>query len=112
MAIASSNDHLAAKRDTDLMTRTFALAESDPDFSMPQSWVEQNWGRIISAPITEDGHTMVKGHAYAVATYEPTPLPGANLAAVTDDQIRDAIAVVRNREVESAADGEPDGGGI
>ena len=93
------------------MTRTFALAESDPDFSMPQSWVEQNWGRIISAPITEDGHTMVKGHAYAVATFVPTPLPGANLAAVTDDQIRSAIAVIRDRENEALSGAGGGGGG-
>ena len=34
-------------------------------------------------------------YAYAVATYDPPPTPGANPAAVTDAYIRAAVAAAR-----------------
>ena len=76
MVDTTSADHIAAKRDTNLQERTFALAEGKLD--LPQGWVEQNWGNTITEEFDEEGNTMVSGLAYAIATYKPTPLPGAN----------------------------------
>ena len=101
MVDTTSEDHIAAKRDTNLMERTFALAEGK--LGLPLTWVEQNWGNIITEEFDEEGNTMVSGLAYAIATYKPTPLPGANLAAVTDLQIIEALTRRRAAETE----GEP-----
>ena len=36
-------------------------------------------------------------HAYAVANYQPTPRPGADPAAVTDDQINQMLVETPKR---------------
>ena len=40
--------------------------------------------RLVGVAVTEAGDTIASVLDYAVTTYEPTPLPGANPAAVTD----------------------------
>ena len=47
--------------------------------------------RLVGVPVTEAGDTIAGVLDYAVATYEPTPPPGANPAAVTDTYLVAAL---------------------
>lgn len=94
--MASTADHIAARNDTDLRDRFVAAAEQLGISNNAQNWVEQNKGRLVAVDIA--GTTVTDVHAYAVATYVPTPRPGENPAAVTDDHIRAAIEAVRAAE--------------
>ena len=94
--MATLDQHITARRDPDLLARVIAAAEQ-ADVPNPQMWAEANIGRIVSVEIGQgnDAATVADVHAYAVATYEPTPRPGENPAAVTDDQVRAAVAAAR-----------------
>lgn len=89
--MATLAQHTAARNDTDLLTRLIAAAEQA---SIPnaQQWAEQHRGALVSTKIGDT--TIADVHAYAVATYEPTPRPGENPAAVTDSQIAQAVQAV------------------
>lgn len=89
--MATLAEHIAARNDVDLLARFVAAAEV-AGIDNPQGWAEQHRGELVAAPI--DGTTCADVHAYAVATYQPTPRPGANPAAVTDDQIKAAVQKV------------------
>ena len=84
----------AAAADPDLMARITAAA-AEAGVTNPQAWAQMNALRVASEPITSDGDTVASVHAYAVATYNPPPRPGANPAAVTDAYIRAAVAAAR-----------------
>ena len=86
--MATSAQHIAARNDSDLLARFIAVAEQ-LDIPNAQAWVEQNRGRLVATDI--EGTTIADVHAYAVATYVPTPRPGENPAAVTDGQLGNAI---------------------
>lgn len=87
--MATLAEHIAARGDRDLMERVAAAAEKN-GIPNARQWAEQNMGAIVST--TLDGDTSVADvYAYAVATYEPTPPPGLNPAAVTDPQIVEAV---------------------
>lgn len=87
--MATLDQHIAARRDTDLLARVIAAAEK-ADVPNPQGWAEANMGRIVAADA--GGTTLADVHAYAVSTYAPPPAPGANPEVVTDDQIIAAVA--------------------
>lgn len=103
--MATLAQHTAARTDDDLITRFIAAAEQLGISNQASMWVEQNKGRLVAVDI--DGTTVSDVHAYAVATYVPTPRPGENPAAVTDDQIKAAIEAVKAIEAESAAGAQP-----
>ena len=84
----------AAAADPDLLDRITAAAAA-AGVTNPQAWAQMNALRVASEPITSDGYTVASVYAYAVATYDPPPTPGANPAAVTDAYIRAAVAAAR-----------------
>ena len=89
--MATLAQHTAARNDTDLLTRLIAAAEQ-AGIPNAQQWAEQHRGALVSARIGDT--TIADVHAYAAATYEPTPRPGENPAAVTDTQIAEAVQAV------------------
>lgn len=89
-------EHIAARNDQDLRERFVAAAERS-GIDAPAHWVDSQMGRLVSADI--GGTSTADVHAYAVATYEPTPRPGQNAAAVTDPQIEAAVAAVRDAQL-------------
>lgn len=89
--------HIAARGDSDLVARLVAVAEQAA-IPNPDSFVQQNVGRIISTDIGS-GTTLTSVHAYASAVYNEAvaqlpPLPGVNPAAVTDEQLAAAVQAV------------------
>lgn len=91
--MATLAEHIAARNDADLLSRFVAAAEV-AGVDNPQGWAEAHRGELVAAKV--DGESAVSDvHAYAVATYQPTPRPGANPAAVTDNQIKAAVKSVR-----------------
>ena len=76
--MATSAQHIAARNDNDLLARFIVVAEQ---LAVPnaQAWVESNRGRLVATDI--GGTSISDVHAYAVATYVPTPRPGENPAA-------------------------------
>lgn len=93
--MATLAEHIAARNDADLLARFVAAAEM-AGIDNPQGWAEAHRGEIVCAKI---GDTTVSDvHAYAVATYQPTSRPGANPAAVTDQQIIAAVNAVREAQ--------------
>ena len=84
----------AAAADPDLLDRITAAAAA-AGVTNPQAWAQMNALRVASEPITPNGDTVASVYAYAVATYDPPPTPGANPAAVTDAYIRAAVAAAR-----------------
>lgn len=91
--MATIAQHMAARNDNDLLQRLIAAAER-AGIPSPQAWAETNRGAIVS--VTAEGTTLADVHAYAVASYEPTPRPGADDTKVTDVQIEAAVAAVRD----------------
>ena len=73
-----------------------SLSTSPHGTTNPQAWAETHRGALVSTDIGDT--TVADVHAYAVATYEPTPRPGENPSAVTDDQIEAAVAAVRDAQ--------------
>lgn len=93
MAGHSLQDITRAARDAHLIDRmTAAAAEAGHPY--PANQIADAAARIVSQPITPDGDTIASVYAYALATYQPTPEPGANPAAVLDQHIRDAVQAV------------------
>ena len=93
--MATLAEHITARNDADLLARFVAAAEM-AGLDNPQGWAEQHRGELVSAKVDDD-HTVSDVHAYAVATYQPTPRPGANPAAVTDNQIMAAVKAVQEK---------------
>lgn len=89
--------HIAARDDVDLVARLVASAEQ-AHIPQPQSFVQANIGRLISTDIG-NGSTITTVHAYASSVYESAvaslpPAPGINPAAVTDEQLTQAVNAV------------------
>ena len=89
----SLQDVIAASRDKYLVDRMIAAA-AEQGHPYPASQIADAAARIVATPITEQGDTIASVYAYAAATYQPTPEPGANPAAVLDAHIRAAVAAV------------------
>ena len=94
--MANTAEHLAARNDNDLLQRFIAVAEQK-GVPNAQAWVEANRGRLVATNI--GGTDVATVHAYAVATYNPTPRPGVNPAGVTDTHLADAVAAVLAEDV-------------
>lgn len=94
MSKNTSASILAAANDRDLTERMVALA-SEAGVEYADGFVQQNRHRLAAAQVDENGDTVASVYEYAVLTYKPTPTPGANLSAVTDDHLRAAIAALR-----------------
>ena len=91
--------HIAARNDEDLKERLVAAAEQ-AHIDNPQSFVDQNMGKLISTPV-EGESTITTVHAYAAdvrrqALEAVPPAPGLNPAAVTDTHLATAIQAVWN----------------
>lgn len=95
MAVTNLHDITRASQDADLLKR-IAAAAAELGIRNPQAWAEVNAGLIVSQPVTEAGDTPASVYAYADDTWTPTPLPGANPAAVTDEYIRTAVSQARS----------------
>lgn len=89
--------HMAARDDKDLEARIIAAAEQ-AHIDNPESFVRTNIGRIISTDIG-GGTTITSVHAYADLNYRNAlaalpKKPGLDPAAVTDQQLAQAIQAV------------------
>lgn len=92
----STAQHIAARDDDDLTQRLVAAAEQ-AHIPNAGSFVQQNAGTLISTDI--GGTTLTAIHAYAKNVYDEAvsllpPRPGLNPAAVTDEQLTQAIQAV------------------
>lgn len=90
--MATSADYIAAAGDQHLRARLTAIlaASGHPN---PGAVVTSRMGQLVAVQIA-GGSTIADVYAYAVATYEPTPLPGVNPAAVTDTQLIEALRAI------------------
>lgn len=93
MVQATSSSIIAAAQDRDIAQRLVAVA-AQQGVDDPQQVVASNLHRLILAPVSEGGDTIASVLEYARATYVPTPLPGANPAAVTDAFLSAALTHV------------------
>lgn len=89
--------HIAARDDSDLVARLVAAAEQ-AHIDNPEAFVRTNIGRIISTDIGS-GTTITAVHAYADLNYQNAiaalpKKPGLDPAAVTDQQLSQAIQAV------------------
>ena len=89
--------HMAARDDVDLVARLVAAAEQ-AHVDNPEQFVRTNVGRIISTDIG-GGTTITSVHAYADLNYQNAVAalpqkPGLDPAAVTDQQLAQAIQAV------------------
>lgn len=89
--------HMAARDDADLTARLIAAAEQAhiPDSAQ---FVRSNVGKLISTDIGS-GTTITAVYSYAAAVRADavaalSPRPGLNPAAVTDEQLTQAIQAV------------------
>ena len=87
--MASIASLLAAAGDQDLQARFDAAAQA---VGLGPGWAAQQMGRLVAVE-TAAGNPA-DAHAYAVLGYSPSPRPGQNPAAVTDEMIYAAIAAV------------------
>jgi hypothetical protein len=95
--VDTTAQHIAARDDTELISRLVAAAEQ-AHIPNPERFVWDNRGIIISTDIGE-GSTITTVHAYASTVYEQAvaalpPKPGLNPAAVTDSQLSAALQAV------------------
>lgn len=88
MAVPSSNAIIEAKNSQELNER---IATIGAVLGYSQSEIEAKKIRILTRTISDDGATISSVYEYAANTYNPTPKPGANPAAVTDGYIEKAI---------------------
>ena len=91
--MTTTNDLIAAAADADLRARVQAAAEAH---GLGSGWADSQMGRLVAIAIPAGGltATIADVYGYAVSTYKPTPRPGQNPAAVTDEMIFEAIDVV------------------
>lgn len=103
--MATTNQHTAAREDPDLVRRFRATAEQ-LNVPNPHAWVEANIGRLIVVDIdsaTPGVQNIADVHAYAVASYVPTPRPGADEAKILDTQLTKAVESLLSESEESGA---------
>ena len=92
MSTPSSAAIIAASRDSDLLARMVALGST---IGLTQADVEAQRTKLASAPVDSEGNTVASVYEYASATYTPTPRPGENPAAVTDEHILHALGTIK-----------------
>lgn len=86
--MATTADHIAARRDADLTARLVAAAEQ-AGVPSAQHWVEANLGLLLAVDIGDT--TIADVHAFAVGQYQPTPRPGEDPARITDTHLAAAV---------------------
>lgn len=94
----TTNQHIRAKSDMDLLQRFIAKAEM-MNLPNPQAFVQNNLPLLVSQ-VVEGDDSIADIYAYAAETRDnyiaaTPPLPGANLSAVTDDYLEAAISQVQ-----------------
>lgn len=95
----TSSQILAVRDDQDLRQRIEALVALDPEITENASmWVQNHIYQLAAARIAGPDDSVASVLDYAIATYRPTPRPGENPAAVTDDHIRTAVTAVKSAE--------------
>lgn len=87
--------HIAAREDEHLVARLIAAAEQ-AHIPEPATFVRNNIGKLISTKIGEDT-TITTVHAYAshvreAALKQLPPEPGLDPAAITDQQLFQAVS--------------------
>lgn len=92
--MATTEDHIEARNDPDLLDRFVAAAEQR-DMENARDWVMANMGRLVNQDIAA-GQTISDVHAFARITRDHylaavPERPGANLSAVTDANLHAAI---------------------
>lgn len=90
--MATLAEHIAARKDDDLLDRLVAAAER-AGVPSPRVWVEQRLGELVAVDVGET--SLATLYAYAVATYEPTPRPGEDATKITDEHVRLAVEGVK-----------------
>lgn len=93
MSTPSTIAAIKAAQDPDLMERFILAAAIAGVEDDPRAWVSANRERLAVAPLPEAG-TIAAIYEYAVATYSPSPRPGENPAAVTDEHLLAAVRAV------------------
>lgn len=88
---ASLAAHIAATHDEDLVQRLIAAAQQ-AGVAQPETWVRANIGRLVAAPVADDGSTVSSVLEYARAQYHGRP--GENPDWVRDDHLRAAVTAV------------------
>lgn len=91
--MSSSADLIAAATDPDLRARLVATLAAQ-GHATPAATVDTRIGAIVAQSVTPEGLTIADVLASARVAYVPTPRPGENLAAVTDDHLRAALAAI------------------
>lgn len=96
--MATTNEHIAARNDPDLLDRFVAAAEQMGILDA-SSWVQSSMGRLVSATVNE-GQTVADVHAHAAQVRDAyladtPPRPGQDLEAVTDEHLTAAIHSIR-----------------
>lgn len=89
---------ITARDDRDLQSRIIAAVQ---EAGLEETWARPLMGRLVTQPIpAESGATTIADvYAYAAAVWTPDKAaPGSNPAAVTDTQIRAAVAALAEAE--------------
>lgn len=99
--MATTNQHISARNDPDLLARFVAAAEMLGVDNASQ-WVQENMGRLVATEV-DAGQSVADVHAYATLvrnTYiAATPeRPGLSLSAVTDSHMATAIQAVASAD--------------
>jgi hypothetical protein len=99
--MATTNQHISARNDADILDRFIAAAEI-LGIEDASRWVQANIGQLITITV-ESGQTVADVHAYAREVREAyiaatPPRPGVNLSAVTDTHLATAIDAVWSAE--------------
>lgn len=97
--MATNLDHRIARQDPDIRERLEAAAEQE-GIQMSSFWVEQNIGQLITADIDPTGEgesTIADVLAYKNLTFVRQLRPGEDPAAVTDEQLREAVRVTLDK---------------
>jgi hypothetical protein len=93
--MASTNDQIAASKDSDLRARAVAAAQII-GMDSADAWVQSNFGRLLCVEVTKNGEPTTATDEYASAMNKRPPAPGIDPDAVTDDMITAAIQAMRD----------------
>ena len=86
---------VAAAQDSDLIERLAAVAAQVGVEGDPRQWAAAHALRLVSEPVGDS--TVAAVYEYAVATYQPTPRPGADTTKVLDAHLVAAVEGVKAR---------------
>lgn len=89
----STNAIVAAAQDGDLIERLAATAAMVGVEGDPRQWAMTHALRLVSEPVGDS--TVAAVFDYAVATYQPSPRPGADTTRVLDTHLVAAVEGVK-----------------